>query len=92
MIIMRCFSVFLGVLIGYLYSFFAYRSYLVLWQGAISGSLVRRFSFVALRLALVSAVLYGIMATGLVDANFLAGGMATGYISFYLLYGVMRWM
>ena len=58
MIIMRCFSVFLGALIGYLYSFFAYRSY----------------------------------ASGLCDANWVSAGMVAGYIGFYVLYGVMRWM
>lgn len=92
MIIMRCFSVFLGALIGYLYSFFAYRSYALLWHGTISISLIRRFSFVALRLAVVSFLLYAIMASGLCDANWVSAGMVAGYIGFYVLYGVMRWM
>jgi len=92
MMITLFFSAAVGFLSGYFYALFAYRSYVSLWQGKFSSTFFRRFGFLAFRMAVLSAVMGAVFTTHWCSIEWFSGGLITGYIGFYLLYGVMKWM
>ncbi len=92
MIIPLVISAILGFFIGYGYAFFAYRSYRVLWRGSTPATFLSRFGVLAVRMALFGGGIAMVLYAGWCDTHWFSLGIIGGYMSFYVVYGVMRWM
>ena len=92
MIIKLLFSLCVGLLSGFLYAFLAYRSCKLLFWGQLKPAFWARYALVCFRLFLLAGGLAGMFWAGLIEPVWTGAAVLGGYVSFYMVGGVMRWM